>query len=144
LNITKRKKRWLIGIGVGVVIGVAALAIAASILSKRFEPFIREQAIQYMQQRFDSDVELKSLRIRMPKMSPLKILFKRGRGASAGVEGEGVSLRFHGAQDRPPLFTLQKFSFDVDLGTLFQDSKVIQLVSIEGHADQRAAEGRAA
>jgi hypothetical protein len=132
VNITKRKKRWLIGIGVTVVVTIAALAIAASILSKRFEPFIREQAIQYMQQRFDSDVELASLRIKMPKMSPLKVLLNRGRGASAGVEGEGVSLRFRGAQNRPPLFALRRFSFDMDLGTLFEDQKIIELVSIEG------------
>jgi hypothetical protein len=132
VQLTKRKRRWLIGIGVGVVASIAGLAIAASILSRRFEPFIRDQALQYLRQRFDAEVDLAALRIHMPKMSPLKVLLRRGRGASARVEGEGISIRRHGSSGDAPLFAMKKFSFDVDLGTLLSDSKTIELVSING------------
>jgi hypothetical protein len=132
VHITKKQRRWIIGIVGGATIVVIGLAIAASYLSRRFEPFIREQALEYMRDRFDADVELSALRIKMPKMSPLKLLLRRGSGTSARVEGEGIAMRYHGAGDQPPLFRMKKFSFDVDLGTLWEDSKTVQLVSIEG------------
>jgi hypothetical protein len=131
LQITKRQRRWILAIAIAATVGLAALTIAGYVLSRRFEPFIREQAIAYLRERFDSDVELASLRIRMPKMSPLNVLLRKGRGATAGVEGEGISLRYRGAPDRP-LFAMRKFSFDVDLGTLFSDLKIVQSVSIDG------------
>src|SRR5918993_4619127 len=100
---TVKKKRWLIGLtGVGVLT-IAGLAIAASVLSRRFEPFIREQAVQYMSERFNCDVELAALRIQMPKLSPINLLLRRGRGASARVEGEGIAMKYkESPADAPP------------------------------------------
>jgi len=104
VQITKRKRRWIIGISTAVVLTFIGLVVAASVLSKRFEPFIREQALQYMRERFDADVELGALRIQMPKASPLAVLLNRGRGTSARVEADGVSMRYRGVPDMPPLF----------------------------------------
>ena len=132
MQITKRKRRWIIGISAAVVLTFIGLAIGASILSKRFEPFIREQALAYLRNRFDADVELASLRIHMPKASPLAVLLNRGRGSSARVEAEGISLRYRGVTDLPPLFKMNKVGFHVDLGTLFSDSNTIKLVTIDG------------
>jgi hypothetical protein len=132
VHITRKKRRWIVGISAAVIITFVALAIAASMLSKRFEPFIREQALQYMRDRFDADVELAALRIRMPKASPLNVLLNRGRGSSARVEADGISMRYRGVPDLPPLFKLTKVTFDVDLGTLFEESKVVKLVTIHG------------
>ncbi|PYS37284.1 MAG: hypothetical protein DMG14_21825, partial [Acidobacteria bacterium] len=116
---TKRKKTVLIGLGMFALLSVMAVLVAASLLAKRFEPYIREQAILYLHNRFDSDVELAALRVRMPKTSPLRLLMTRGRGAVARVEAEGLLLRHKGRRDVPPMFAMKGFSFEVDLGTLF-------------------------
>jgi hypothetical protein len=132
VQITKRKRRWIIGISAGVVLTFIGLVIAASVLSKRFEPFIRDQALAYLRDRFDADVELASLRIYMPKASPLAVLLNRGRGSSARVEAEGISMRYRDVPELPPLFKMKKVGFHVDLGSLFEESKTINLVTING------------
>src|SRR5262249_25612024 len=101
-------------------------------LAKRFQPYIREQAILYLRRRFDSEVELGSLRVRMPQTSPLHLLLSRGRGAVARVEGEGVSLRHKGRTDVPPMFTRKEVRFDADLGTLFDSPKIARVVALDG------------
>jgi hypothetical protein len=132
VQITKRKRRWIIGISAGLVLSFIGLVVAASVLSKRFEPFIRDQALAYMRDRFDADVELAALRIHMPKASPLTVLLNRGRGSSARVEAEGISMRYRGAPEMPPLFKMKKIGFHVDLGTLLDESKTIKLITIDG------------
>src|SRR5688572_25364294 len=102
---SRRRKRWLYAAAGLTIATVAGLAIAASILSRRFEPFIREQAIAYLSERFQCDVELAKLRIKMPKMSPLNVLLRKGKGAFAGVEAEGISMRYRDVPaEQPPLF----------------------------------------
>jgi hypothetical protein len=130
---TVRKKRWLYAVAGVSVVTIAGLAIAASVLSRRFEPFIREQAIAYMSERFNCDVELAALRIKMPKLSPLNVLLKHGRGAMAHVEGQGIAMRYKGAPaDAPPLFRIRDFSLKVDLGTLFDEHKTVDEVVLNG------------
>ena len=104
-----RKKKWLIGIAAAALLGFAALVVAGSILAQRFEPYVREQAIEYLHKRFDSDVELATLRVHFSKTSPLRLLLTKGRGALVRVEGEGISLRHKGRRDVPPMFAMKKF-----------------------------------
>src|SRR5262249_46586632 len=106
--------------------------IGTSILAKRFEPYIREQAILYLQRRFDSEVELATLRVRMPQTSPIRLVLTHGRGAIARVEGHGLLLRHKGRKDVPPMFAMKEFSFEVDLGTLFDTPKIVRLVTLDG------------
>jgi hypothetical protein len=129
---TVRKKRWLIGLAAAAALAITGLVIAASILGKRFEPYIHAQAIQYLSKRFDSDVQLEALHIRMPKMSTMRVLLLRGRGAVAEVDGEGLSLRYHGRRDLPPILQIRSLSFSVDLGTLFNTPKMVPLVTMDG------------
>ena len=75
-----RKKRWLLWISVPLLLILVGVAIAARVLSRRIEPFIREQTVEYLRQRFDSDVEIGSLHVSMPIGSPLGVLLRRGRG----------------------------------------------------------------
>jgi hypothetical protein len=131
--VTGTKKRWLVALGAFTGLGlVAGLTIAGYVLAHRFDPYIRQQTILYLQQRFDSEVELASLRVRLPRISPLRVLFNGGRGAMAQVEGGGLSLRYKGRRDVPPMFAIQKFSGEVDLGTLFDTPKTVRSVVIEG------------
>ena len=129
---SKRKKYLVIGLVASVLLGFVLMLVVASRLAKRFEPYIREQAILYLRQRFDSEVELRALRVQMPQTSPLRLLLNRGRGAVARVEGEGLLLRHKGRKDVPPMFAMKEFSFEVDLGTLFETPKIVRLVTLDG------------
>ena len=129
---TRRTKKWLLGIGVAAVAMLIALSVTGYVLARRVEPFIREQVIAYLHDRFDSDVELAALRVRMPRASIVETLFRRGHGLIATVEGDGVQLRFKGRRDLPPIFAMKQFRFDVELRTLLDQTKVLHLVTIDG------------
>src|SRR5437868_1462279 len=124
------KKRWIIGIGLLAITVLAALAISGHILLKRVDPYIREQAIEYLQKRFDSDVQLQSLHIFIPTVSAIRFALSRGRGIFAAVEGRGVSLRHRGSHDLRPMFVMKRFVFQVDLRTLFSPRKIVHSVAI--------------
>ena len=129
---TSRKKKWLIGIAVTSGVVLLALFFTGRHMARRFDPYIREQAIAYLQQRFDSEAEIGKLAISMPHLSPLKVIFNHGHGAMAHVEGDSVMLRHKGRRDVAPMFVMKRFSFDVDLGTVFETPKRVQLVTIDG------------
>jgi len=128
--VTRRKKTWLTGFAAAVALLIVGAFIAASILAKRFEPMVRDQAIHYLRQRFDSDVQIQALHITPPKVSTLRILLNHGRGAMVAVEADGVSMRFNRAF--PPLFAIHKLDFGIDLGTLFEKHKTVDYVAIQG------------
>jgi hypothetical protein len=129
---SRRRRRWLYAIGGITAAVVISMAIAVSVLARRFEPFLRDQAVAYLSDRFHCDVELASLKVHLPKLSPLNILLEHGKGVSARVEGTGISMRYRDAPDLPHLFTIQKFNFAVDLGTLFEDLKIVDHVDLDG------------
>src|SRR6186997_478623 len=111
-RMSRKRKTWIFAAGLITVSAVAALFIASSIVARRFDPYIRQQAILYLQNRFDSDVELSHLKIRLPGISPLRVLMTRGRGSIARAEASGLVMRKRGG-DRSPIFTLKHFTFDV-------------------------------
>jgi len=126
-----RKKVWLAG--AGLALGIAgAVFIADNILSRRVEPYIRQQAVEYLRQRFDSEVELSTFRVRLPKTTLLRVILARGRRGIALVEGENLVLRHKGRHDIPPLFRMRHFSFEVDLDKLLARQKSVPLVEIDG------------
>jgi hypothetical protein len=129
---SSRRRKWLIAVGVCLLGVVAGLVITARMLAARFQPYVREQAIEYLENRFDSDVELADLRVSIPNTSLFKLAMTRGRGVYARVEGEGIVMRHLGRRDIPPMFSMKRFNFEVDLGTLFSDTKVVSLVTLEG------------
>lgn len=129
---TSRRKKWLVVTTLGFVAAAGGLFVAASILAKRVEPYIREQAIQYLRKRFDSEVGLARLQVHVPPALPLRLLFGGGRGALGQVEGTNLSLRHHGRSDVPPMFALKHFSFEVDLGALLDTPKTVNRVPLDG------------
>jgi hypothetical protein len=130
---TKRKyKILLVALGLFIIVVVAAGVIAARILSRRFEPYVREQAVAYLRERFDSDVDLRSLHVQLPRTSPLRLLRTRGRGGVARVDGEGLTMRLRGRSGQPPLFSIRRFSFQFDIGKLFDPTRTVNLVVLDG------------
>ncbi len=129
---SKRAKLWVGGIPVFLLMVVAGAYLAAAMIAKRFEPALRAQAIQYLQERFHSEVEIGALHINRPKMGVIQILLRHGRGAIVAVEGQDISMRFGGNRSRPPLFAIKKLFFTVDLEVLVAPTKSVNFVSIEG------------
>jgi hypothetical protein len=130
--LSKQKTIWLGAIAAVVLLLAAGAYIAASILAKRFEPMLRAQAIEYLRNRFHTDVELAALHINRPKMSTVQILLRHGRGALVTVQAEGLAMWLNGDRTRPPLFRIKNVSFTVDLGVLFEPRKSVNFVSIDG------------
>ncbi|HZT37149.1 MAG TPA: hypothetical protein VFA28_04575 [Bryobacteraceae bacterium] len=128
---TTRKKRWLVGIGAAAGLALIGLVIAAAIMARRMEPYVRQQAVEYLQKRFNCDVNIGALHFRLPQASPLQLLLTRGRGAIGRVEGHDIVMRQRG-RPGPPLFSMKKFSFSIDLGTLFATPKHVPLVTLDG------------
>jgi hypothetical protein len=124
--------RLYLGLAIFICFLVVALLVAASLFERRFDPYIRDQAVQYLEAHFDSKVELGSLRVRLANTSSLRVLLSRERGGLAHVQGEGMVLRYKGREDIPPMFTIKKFGFDVDLGTVFGSQKKLPLVTLDG------------
>jgi hypothetical protein len=130
--IARRKRNFLIALAGFAGLSVAVLFVAGYMLAKRSEPYIRQQTIQYLEKRFDSDVELASLQVHLPKMSVFEMIARRARGAVARVEAEGISMRHKANPDLPPMFRMKQVSFEVDLGTLFDTPKTIRSVVVDG------------
>ena len=57
-----RRKKYAAGLGAAVIVVLTGLIVAGSILSRRIEPYIRQQAEQYLRGRFRADVRIASLR----------------------------------------------------------------------------------
>ena len=93
---------------------------------------MRSLVVHYLEQRFGSHVTLGELRIRIPKVSSLALLLSGGRGTIAHVEGRNLSVRYQNRQDVPPLFAINSFAFDLDLGMLRQPRPRIPQVVLEG------------
>ena len=129
---TARRRKWLVATTLVVAVATGGLFVAASILAKRIEPYIREQVIQYLRKRFDSEVELARLQVHVPPAVPLRLLLRGGRRTLAQVEGTDLSLRHHGRRDLPPMFALERFSFEVDLGALLDTPKTVNQVTLDG------------
>ena len=127
-----RQEKYVAGFGAAAIVVLIGLMVAGSILSRRIEPYIRLQAEQYLRTRFQADVRIASLRIRLPKLSPLRMLFTRGRGTIATVEGKGIVMRMWSRPDAPPLFAIQKFVTGIDVGALGDSALHVPVVTITG------------
>jgi hypothetical protein len=129
---TVLKKKWLFGIGLAGLLTAFGLAVAGFVLAGQIEPYARQQAIQYLSQHFDSEVQIQTLHLRVPEISPLRLLLTGHWGASARIECEGLWLRKRGSANVAPLFSIRKFDGDVDLDSLFHGPVLVSHVSVDG------------
>ena len=132
MAISTRARNWILGVSAGAALGSVALVAMASRFSSRYEPYLKEQVVAYLEKQFQSSVELESLRVSLPGLSPVRIFLREGRGVLAQVEGRGLTLRHKGRRDLPPMFAMDSFHFGIDLGTLLGSPRTVPLVAIQG------------
>ena len=111
-----------------VVLAVFILGLAAGIAIfywartrvQNFEPIARRRIIEAIDQRFDADADLQSLKISLyphPK-----------------VVGEGLSIRHKSWNDPQPLIYIRKFTAETDYDTIIARRNHVDLVQLEGLA----------
>jgi hypothetical protein len=125
---TPETRSWLVTIGAAGGVLAASLAIAGAVLAARLEPDARDAAIRYLSQRFDGDVQLQALHLRLPQSSLFRLILARGRGISGRVEGEGLRLQ----RKAGLLFSIQKFHCDVNIESLLHPPVVVSEILVDG------------
>jgi len=125
----ERRTKWLLAAGlIGVpVLGGLTLLFLARQHAAKIEPYIRDQAIAYLRDRFGADVNIDSLKIDIPALSPVKLYVTKGAGVLAAVTGHGVHIK----KNENMMFRVQTMRFEVDLGQLFEPHKGVTVVRMD-------------
>jgi hypothetical protein len=102
----------------GIIAGLLAGLILFVFWRTRYiENRTREWVVHELQQRFESDVELEELHVNLlPRM---------------GVDGGGLSIRYHNRRDLPPMFHVQKFSFNLGVLGILRAPRHIAGIYVE-------------
>jgi len=110
----RRKWPYVAGIVVGLLAG---LALFVFLRTRNIDDRTREWVVRELQQRFNSEVELEELHVNiLPQM---------------GVDGEGLSIRYHNRRDLPPMFHIQKFSFNLGFLGILRAPRYIAGIYVE-------------
>jgi hypothetical protein len=121
----------LLGSAIALAVLIAVVFFIAARFQRTFDSYIRQQTVDYLSRRFQSDVQIGSLRVEIPPVSKLRLLLTHGKGIIAQVTGENIVLRQTGKGDAPPMFKMGRFHLEVDLGKVFDPVKKIALVQLE-------------
>ena len=105
---------YLIGIPIGLLAGFLLFVYLGA---RHIDEHTREWVIRELSDRFDSQVELRSLRVEAtPRMQ---------------VTGDGLSLRYHGRTDAPPLIRIERFTFNLGILGVLRVPRHIKGVYVE-------------
>ncbi len=109
------RRLWLLFLAVSAFVFVSFLAMVW-VESSRIEERTRVWLIAELSRRFQSSVELRSLRVRV---SPV-----------IGVKGTGLVLRLHNRFDVPPIILVKEFSFNLGLMGMFRAPRHISNITL--------------
>ncbi|HXG90565.1 MAG TPA: hypothetical protein VNJ02_19765 [Vicinamibacterales bacterium] len=116
-SVQSRRYRWISRIAMGLAIVVAFTAVGLYVYADRLiESRLRPATIELLERRFDSKVELASLKVRLlPTLA---------------IRGEGLTLRHQGRTDIPPVITIRAFTIESTMQKLWD--RHINRVHLEG------------
>ncbi len=110
----RRKWPYVVGIVVGLIAG---LVIFVSVKLRNIDDRVRDFVVEQLQQKFQSDVELGELHVRvLPDI---------------GVTGEDLSIRLHNRKDLPPMFRVARFSFNLGWSGILEAPRRISGIYVE-------------
>ena len=120
-----RRHRWLVWIAGAMACMLAALGVAAVIVARRFEPFLRGQIVAALRRKFDARVELDSFHV-----SVVKGIEAQGKGLRIWppVNAKGLDL----SAVNGPLIQLDEFRFHAPLHYKPGEPVVIRVVTLKG------------
>ncbi len=125
-------RRWLIRGGLVALMALAALFVAALVEAQRLDPTIRKHAIAYLEEHFNSDVEVGALHVQVPPLAPLRLLVGLGHGTLVKLDGDRIVLRLRGQNGLPPVLAVRHFAASLDLGSVFASPRIVHQVTLEG------------
>lgn len=125
----RRRTKWLAGALVGIpAVGGLTLYLLAKQHAAKIEPYIRDQAVEFLRNKFHAEVEIANLQIGVPPLSPMKLYTTKGRGVMASVVGTGILIK----RDEHALLKMRSMRFEVDIGGLFDANKGVSAVYADG------------
>ena len=111
-----------------VFVILLAAGISGYYYIRTLEPRLKNRAVQALSERFDADVELKTLRFSLFPPS---------------VKGDGLTIRHKQWNDPHPLIRIRRFVAAPDLLTIFERRNRVRLVRLEGLEIHIPPRGRA-
>ena len=134
-RLSKQILKWLAAAAGTLVVAVVTVLIG---FSTRLSPLVRNWVVGAVSERYESDVQVKSLNV---SLFPL-----------VRVTGEGLMLRHRGRTDVPPLASIKRLSVDAALLGFLRSPKRFRTLQLEGleisvpprrdHADQDRSQAR--
>jgi hypothetical protein len=108
---------WVITLSVlGAIIVVMSAMISIGV--RQVSPHARDWLVQWMQDRYESQVELQDFKIRVyPRIH---------------IEGAGLALHFKGRMDLPPIIAIRHFSVDTGVLGLLRLPRHVEHVHLQG------------
>ncbi len=125
-----RRHRWLVWLSCAAVAVLAALGIAAAIVARRFEPFLRAEIVAALSRHFHARVELDTFHV-----SVVKGIEAEGKGLRVWPSPEATNLQTAEAGtggNAAPLITLDKFQFHAPLRYKSGEPMLIHSVELKG------------
>ena len=107
-------RTWLIAVAVLLLIPLITL----SVLVSRLGPMAREQVVKFLRQKYQSEVELKELKIS---------LFPEVR-----VTGVGLVMYYHARTDLPPFVSIKSFEARASFSSLLENTKHVGTLRLDG------------
>ena len=79
-------KRRVIRGALVCLIAAMALVVTAIVVARRLDTTLRQDAVAYLEDHFDSHAEVGALRVEIPSRAPFRLLSLAGRGALVTVK----------------------------------------------------------
>jgi hypothetical protein len=109
-----RKWPYIAGVAMGLLAG---LILVVFLRARNIDDRTREWVVRELRSRFDGEVELQDLHVHVyPRM---------------GVSGEGLAIRYHNRTDLPPMFRIERFSFNLGVLGILRAPRHIAGVYVE-------------
>lgn len=101
-----------------ILVAIGITAALASVALQRFEPTIRDQMVQFMENQFYADVQLEELHI---SLIP-----------TVRITGRKLVLRYKGQDNIPPLISIDEFTANATLMNLLRKPAAISELNLKG------------
>jgi hypothetical protein len=129
---SRRPLIWIASVVAVLAILVAGVVIYAKRKMGVVEPMVRQKVIEYLSTRFDAQVELAELHVRLPQANMFTALFRHNEGFLAEIDGSGLVMRYHGQAGLPPLFQIKHFRASIGFEGLLRPSRRVSGLEIDG------------